>query len=173
VVAINPAVSESKTPFRWKYVILPVALCLLTIILAVCFYPYLSSEVAYHFNGDAPDKWLTRESFIAWMIIPQVIFTVLALVIVRMASMTTRYIQSGSSTLEGLLAIMGNMLALPELAILFALVYFFLYNAYQIKLISLWLIICIILIVGAVILAILFIRAVRRARRKQAKTSQE
>jgi uncharacterized membrane protein len=179
VVAINPAASvnkntpEDKARFRWTYFALPVALFLFTVILAACFYPLLPSEVAYHFQGDAPDRWLSRGGFIAWMIIPQVIFTLLAFAVVRTVMLTSRHFPAGSSPLNDILLIMGNMIALPQVVIIFAMVDFFLYNAYQIKLFPLWIFILIILVLGALILAILFMRAIRRARRRQVKISQE
>ncbi len=173
MVAINLATSENTIRFRWAYIALPVALFLLTIILAACFYPFLSSDVAYHFDGDTPDRWLSRGGFIAWMIIPQFIFTIIALAVVRTVSLTSRHFPSGTSPLQDILPIMGNMLALPQLVIIFAMVSWFIYNAYQIKLFSLWIFIVIVLVIGVLILAALFMRAVRRARRRQAKTSQE
>jgi len=75
--------------------------------------------------------------------------------------------------LQDILPIMGNMLALPQIVIIFAMVSFFIYNAYQIKLISLWIFILIVLVIGGIILALLFMRAVHRARRRQANISQE
>jgi heme exporter protein D len=173
VVDINPTASENSFRFRWAYVALPVAFLLLTVILAGCLYPFLSSEVAYHFNGNMPDRWLSRGGFIAWIIIPQFIFTIIALAVVRLVMLTSRSFPAGTSPLQDLLPIMSNMLAIPQLVIIFALVSFFVYNAYQIKLISLWIFIVIVLVIGAIILALLFMRAVRRARRRQAKTSQE
>jgi uncharacterized membrane protein len=173
VVAINPATSKDVARFRWFYVALPVALFLVTIILAACFYPFLSPEVAYHFDGDTPDKFLSRGGFIAWMIIPQFVFTVIAIAVVRLVMLTSRNFPAGTSPLQDILPIMGNMMALPQLVIIFAMVSFFIYNAYQIKLISLWIFILIILVIGGIILALLFMRAIRRARRRQAKISQE
>ncbi len=171
--AINKNTPEDKARFRWAYAALPVALFLLTIILAVCFYPFLSPEVAYHFDGDSPDRWLSPGTFIAWMIIPQFVFTIIAIVVVRLVMLTSRYFPAGTSPLKDLLLIMGNMMALPEIVIIFAMINFFLYNVHQIKLISLWIFILIVLVIGAIILALLFMRAVRRARRRQAKISQE
>jgi uncharacterized membrane protein len=173
VVAINPATPKVTERFRWFYVALPVALFLITIILAVCFYPFLSSEVAYHFDGDTPDKFISRGGFIAWMIIPQFIFAVIAIAVVRLVMLTSRNFPVGKSPLQDILPIMGNMLALPQLVIIFALVSFFIYNAYQIKLISLWVFILIILVIGVIVLALLFMRAIRRARRRQAEINQE
>jgi heme exporter protein D len=173
VVGINPAASENSIRLRWVYFALPVALFLLTIILAVCFYPFLSSEVAYHFNGDFPDKWISRGGFIAWMIIPQFVFTIIAIAVVRLVMLSSRNFPKGTSPLHDILPIMGNMLALPQLVIIFAMVSFFVYNAYQIRLISLWLFILIVLVIGGIILALLFMRAIRRARRRQANFNQE
>ncbi|MGD0780137.1 MAG: hypothetical protein ABR954_05065 [Dehalococcoidales bacterium] len=173
MVTINAAPTENKIRFHWKYVILPVVLFALSIILAACFYPFLSPDIAYHFQGDTPDRWLARGGFIAWMLIPQVVFTLLSLAVVRLAMLASRYLPGKESPLKDILLIMGNMMALPQLVIIFAMIDFFLYNAYQIKLIPLWVFTLIILVLGAIILAILFIRASRRARRQQAKTSQE
>ncbi len=173
MVVINSTESENKNHFHWKYVILPVTFFALSIILAACFYPLLPNDVAYHFQNDIPDKWLSRGSYIGWMIIPQVVFTLLALAVVRLTMLTSRYMQGKDSPLNDILPIMGNMMVLPQIVILFAMIDFFLYNAYQIKLIPIWIFTVIILVVGAVILAILFLRASRRARRRQVKPSQE
>jgi heme exporter protein D len=176
VVVINPAVSEKPNRFRGTYIALPVAVFLISVILAACFYPFLSSDVAYHFNGDLPDRWFSRESFVAWTIIPQLIIAVIALGVVRLMMLTSRAFPSGTSPLPDLLPLMGNMWVLPQIVLIFAMVSFFVYNAYEIKLISLWIFILIVLVIGTVILALLFLRTVRRARRRQAppaKTSQE
>ncbi len=162
--------------FRWAYIALPAALSLLTVILAACFYPFLSSDVAYHFIGDAPDKFLSRGGFIAWMIIPQLIFALIAIAFVRLVMSLSRSFPAGTSPLQDILPIMGNMWALPQLVIIFAMVSFFLYNAYQITPISLWILIVVVLVIGAGILALLFVRAIGRARRRQkqpVKNSQE
>ncbi|MHB8105478.1 MAG: hypothetical protein ACYDG5_08080 [Dehalococcoidales bacterium] len=172
MVAINSAKSENKVRFRWNYVAVPVVLLLLSIILAACFYPFLSSAVAYHFQGDSPDRWLSRGGFVAWMIIPQLFFTLLAIGVVRMVMLTARFIPADSSPLPRLLPIMGNMLAIPQLIFVFAMLQFFLYDVYQVSSIPVWLLSIIVLVLGAIILAVIFIRTVRRYRR-QAKTNQE
>ena len=167
MVVIIPATSENTIRFKWGYAALPIALLLLTVILAVCFYPFLSSEVAYHFEGDTPDKFLSRGGFITWMIIPQFVFAIISLAVVRLVMLTSRSFTSKTSPLQDILPIMGNMLALPQIVIIFTMVSFFVYNAYQIKLISLWIFILIVLVIGGFILALLFMRAISRARRHQ------
>jgi uncharacterized membrane protein len=173
VVAINSAEPEKKIRFRWNYAILPVVFFALSIILAVCFYPLLPDDVAYHFQNDMPDRWLSRGSFLGWMIIPQVVFTLLALAIVRLTMLISRYMPGKDSPLKDVLRIMGNMMVLPQIVFVFAMIDFFLYNAYQTNLIPLWIFTLIILVVGAAVLAILFLRAIHRARRQQAKPNQE
>jgi hypothetical protein len=176
VVTISPAALEKPIRFRWAYIALPVALFFLTVILAGSFYPFLSSDVVYHFIGDVPDRFLSRGGFIAWMIVPQLIFALIALAFVRLVMSLSRSFPAGTSPLQDLLPIMGNMWAVPQLVIVFTMVSFFLYNAYQIIPISLWILIVIVLGIGAAILALLFVRAIRRARRRQkqpAKNSQE
>jgi uncharacterized membrane protein len=172
VVAISPAISQDKAPFRWKYVILPALFLVVTIILAACFFPLLSSEVAYHFSSDMPDRFISRGAFIFWVLIPQLLFTLLAFGIVRLISLTARHFPPEGSPLDDILTIMGNIWALPQLVIIFAMVEFFLYNAYQIQLISLWIVVVIILAIGAIALVILFMRAIRRARQRQAKLAR-
>ena len=179
MVAINPIESPNKTtpenkiPFRWTYIVLPVAFLLLSVILTAIFYSRLPSEIAYHFQGDSPDRWLGRSTFITWMIIPQVLFTVLAFAIVRVILLGARYWPPESTPLKKLLPVMGNMVALPHIILFFAMLQFFLYNAYQIKMMPLWIIALIIMILGGIILVVFFIRIVRQFRSRQGKSLQE
>jgi uncharacterized membrane protein len=173
VAVINAAQTENKIRFRWTYIALPVALFLLSLILAACFYPLLPDEIAYHFQNDSPDKWFSRGAFIGWMVIPQIFFAILSLIVVRIVMLTSRYLPSPNSPLPNMLPIMGNMIALPQIVLIFAMLDFFLYNSYQIKLIPLWIFTLIVLVLGAIILIVLFIRTIRRYRRRQANIHQE
>jgi len=173
VVNINSELTENKIRLRWTYVVLPVSLFVISIILAACFYPLLPDEIAYHFQNDSPDKWLSRGTFLGWMIVPQVFFTILAIIIVRITMLTSRYLPQYRSPLPGLLPIMGNMVALPQIILIFAMLDFFLYNAYQIKLVPLWVFTLIVLVLGAVVLIILFIRALRRYRQERINVRRE
>ncbi|OGN99006.1 MAG: hypothetical protein A2Y89_00250 [Chloroflexi bacterium RBG_13_51_18] len=179
MVPINPAEiekqdgSESKIRFRWTYIVLPVTLFLLSLILAACFFPFLADEIAYHFQNDIPDRWLSRGALIGWMIIPQVFFTILSIVVVRIIMLTSRYLPQRNSPLPSLLPMMGNMIALPQIVLIFAMLDFFLYNTQQIKLIPLWIFTLIVLAGGIFVLGVFFIQAIRRSRRLKAKISQE
>jgi uncharacterized membrane protein len=173
VVAINSAESENKIRFRWTYIVLPAALLLLSLILVACFYARLPASIAYHFQGDSPDKWLSRGAFIGWMIVPQVFFAVLSWAIVRVVLLAARYLPPGGTPLNKLLPVMGNMMALPQIVLFFALLDFLLYNAYQIKMIPLWVITLIFLVLGGIFLGVFFVRTIRRFRRQQSKSLRE
>jgi uncharacterized membrane protein len=179
VVAINPAESANKTTpenkiaFRWTFIVLPAAFLLLSLILAAIFYSRLPADIAYHFQGDLPDKWLARGAFTAWMIIPQVFFVLLSLAVVRVVMLAARYLPAEGSPLPSLLPLMGNMMALPQIVLFFAMLQFFLYNAYQIKMIPLWIIVLIVMVLGGVVLCVLFVRTIRQFRRRQSKNLQE
>jgi uncharacterized membrane protein len=173
VGAINSAERDNKIRFRWTYIVLPVSFFLLSLILAACFYTFLSDEIAYHFQNDVADKFLSRGAYIGWMIVPQAFFTILAIVVVRIVMMTSRFLSTNGSALKNLLTIMGNMLALPQIVLTFAMIDFFLYNVHQINLIPLWIFTLIVLILGLIVLGAFFIRAIRQSRRLRAKIRQE
>jgi uncharacterized membrane protein len=163
---------ENKPRFRWTYIILPISFLALSVILAAAFYSRLSPEIAYHFNGDTPDRWLTRGAFLGWMIVPQVFFTLLAFLTVRIMLAGARYWPPQSTPLQRLLPVMGNMLALPQIILFVAMLQFFLYNAYQTRPVPLWIISLVILLAGGVFLAVFFICTIRQIRR-QAKIHRE
>ncbi len=158
----EPATREIL-PFRGKYIILPLVILLLSIILVAYFYRLLPGEVAYHFEGGLPDKWMSRGAIIAWMLAPQFFFTLLASVIVGVTlKLSTNFQQTASSWVEKMLSLMGNMIALPQIILGFAMLDIFSYNAYQIRLIPLWVFALIAMGLGGIILGVLFIQAIRR-----------
>jgi uncharacterized membrane protein len=179
VVTIRPSESDSKTnpeikiTFRWTYIVLPVVFLFISLIFIVFFYRLLPSDVAYHFQGNSPDKWLSRGAFTAWLFIPQFFFTLLSFVLVRVVLLGARYWPSADTPLNKLLPVMGNMVALPQIILLFAMFDFLIYNTYQIKLIPLWVVTLIVMILGGIVLAVFFIRTISQFRRRQGKNLQE
>lgn len=150
-------------PFRWRYIILPVALLILSLILTGYFYPLLPGETAYHFKDGSPDEWMSRSAVLAWMLAPQFFFVLLAAAIVWVViKLSTRFPQIVRRWLEGMLSIMGNMIALPQVILSFAMLDIFSYNAYQIHLMPLWVFALMVMGVGGIILGIFFIRAIRK-----------
>jgi len=158
---------KETLPFHWNYIILPVAILLLSIILTASFYHQLPNEVAYNFKIDGSlDRWLSREMTVVLMLTPQFFLTLLA------AALTWGITKLGipSQQKEGIrikpkiiLSLMGNMVALPQIIFCFALVDIFSYNSYQMHIMPLWVFALIIMGLGAVILSIFFFFALRRA----------
>jgi len=174
VVTISSANSENTKIFRWTYIVLPVAILLLSVILTAFFYRLLPDEVAYRFSGGEPSHWSGRGAFIAWVLILQFVFALLSLAIAYLATSTSRRLQIDESSLNrSLFTIMGNLMALPQIILLFAMLDIFLYNAYQIKLIPLWVFALMVLVLGCIILGVFFIRSIRQYRHLRGKNLRE
>lgn len=136
-------------PFRWSYIILPVAIFLLSIILAAYFYHLLPAKVAYHFKLDGtPDRWLSREMTMVWVLTPQLFLILLAGAIIWGITKLGILLRQTESTWirpEGILSFMGNIIALPQLIVGFAMLDIFSYNSYQRHIMPMWLFLLIIL----------------------------
>jgi len=173
VDVINVNIPDNKPIFRWVFIVLPLVLLLLSLILTAIFYQQLPDRVAYHFQDSLPDKWLGRGAFITWLLIPQVFFTLLAFIVVRVVLLSARYWPTDNTPMKRILPVMGNMVALPQIIITFTMLDIFLYNAYQVKLVPVWVFALAIMILGVVVLGVFFVQTIRQARRQHVKTHQE
>jgi uncharacterized membrane protein len=173
VDGINVNTPHNKTTFRWAFIIFPVVLLLLSLILTAIFYQQLPAQIAYHFMDSSPDKWLSRSTFITWLLIPQVFFTLLAFIVVRMVLLSARYWPTENAPMKRILPVMGNMVALPQMILTFTMLDIFLYNAYQVKLVPVWVFALAIMILSVVVLGVFFIQTIRQSRRQYPKTHQE
>lgn len=121
--------------FRWNYIVLPAAILLLSVFLSIYFYRLLPAEIAYHFKFDGtPDRWLGRGVVVAWTLIPQLILTLLAgaaVWIITKMSIFSRHTESTWIKPKKILLFMGNMIALPQFVLFFAMLDIFSYNSYQ------------------------------------------
>ena len=164
---VKQAAPVKTLTFRWSYITLPVAILILSIILTAYFYHLLPAEVAYLFKFDgSPSRWLSREMIIAWLLIPQFVLTLLAGVFVwGITKLGTLFKQPGNTRIksERVLLLMGNMVALPQIILSFAMLDIFSYNSYQIHLMPLWAFTLIVMGLGAIALGLFFIQAIRRA----------
>ncbi len=165
--ATRKTTPANALPFRWSYIILPVTILFLSIVLTACFYHLLPAEVAYHFKADgSADKWLSRGMIVAWTLTPQVLLTLLAAAITwgitRLNALFRQTEVSGIRPTR-IISLMGNMVALPQSILCFAMLDIFSYNSYQIHLIPLWVFALTIMGLGGIILGIFFIHAMRRA----------
>ncbi len=160
--------------FRWSYIMLPVVFFLFSVILAVVFYNKLPPEVYYHFSGDIPDREVSRVAIIAWLLIPQFFLAFIGVAISGIGSIISKkYELSDSNHIKRMLMAMGNMVALPQIILIFAMLDIFLYNAYDIRLIPLWIVIVIILLLGTIVLGIFFFQTLRQYHRSNIKQNQE
>lgn len=173
MLAINPTSSDSNITYRWTYILLPALILLLSVILAASFYGRLPPELAYHFTDGSPDGWMSRGAITAWVLIPQFLLLFIGLVISGgTAILSKRSPESESPSLKKVLLIMGNMVALPQIIITFAMLDIFLYNAYQVHLIPLWVFALIVIVAGGLILGLFLIQALRQFRRLPVETSR-
>ena len=170
---INVNVPSNKPTFRWAFIILPLVFLLLSLVLTAIFYLQLPAQIAYHFADNSPDKWLSRSAFITWLLIPQVFFTLLAFIVVRVVLLSARYWPTENTPMKRILPVMGNMVALPQIILTFAMLDIFLYNAYQVKLVPVWVFALAIMILGVVVLGVFFFQTIRQTRRQRLKTHQE
>jgi len=157
-------------PFRWSYIILPAAILLLSIVLSAYFYHLLPTEVAYHFELDGtPDRWFSRGMTMVWVLVPQFLFTLLAGAIVwGITKLGILSVQTASTWIkpERMLSLMGNMIALPQLIVCFAMADIFSYNSYQMHIMPMWIFLLIILGLATIALGLLLIVIFTRARRQ-------
>ena len=106
---------------------------------------------------------MNRGAIIAWMLTPQFLFALLAGVIVwGITKLSSRFQPTASHRVENILSIMGNMIALPQIVLGFAMLDIFSYNSYQIHLMPLWIFALIVMGLGGIILGISFALAIRR-----------
>jgi uncharacterized membrane protein len=149
---------------RLSYIIVPLAVLLLALALAAYFYHLLPQELAYHFELDGtPDGWLSREVILVWMLLPQLVFVLVAWGVAWGVTLfSRRFGEIRGSGAEKTVLFMGNIIALPQLLLCFAMVDIFSYNLYQKHLMPIWAFLLVILglvtIALGVFLAYVFLR---------------
>ncbi len=163
-------------PFRWSYIILPVVIFLLSIILTAYFYRLLPVDVAYHFKLDgSPDKWLSREIIVVWLLAPQLFLALLAGGIGwGMTKLGALFGQSeGTGIKPGkIILLMSNMIALPQIILCFAMLNIFSYNAYQVY-IPVWVFLLVILGLATIVLVTLLALIISKARQQPASQPKD
>ena len=98
-------------------------------------------------------------------ILPQILLVavavILALVMTRLASRF--WPREGTRTNpKTIVALMGNMIALPQIVFGFAMADIFVYNAYQMRLPPLWIFAIVFIVVGGIAIGAVFVRAIMR-----------
>lgn len=150
-----------------SFIILPLVLLMVSIVLTIFFYRLLPTEVAYRFELDgSPGGFLSRGQTILLLLTPQLLLALSAWGItwgVIRLGFLSRYRDSLLFEPERVLALMGNMLAIPQAILCFATLDIFSYNAYQVHIMPLWQFALIVLAVGTIILGIFSVPLVLKA----------
>ena len=168
------AITVKSLSYRWRYILLPVIILLLSIIIVAYFYRLLPGEIAYHFKDGSPDRWLSRSAIIVWMLIPQFLLALLAVAIVwGTIRLGARFWQAENTAIKKVLSLMGNMVALPQIILGFAMLNIFSYNSYQTHIMPWWVFALIAMVGGGIILGIFFLLVIRQVRQPQVRSFKE
>ena len=155
--------SSERISFRWKHIWLPAAILLLSLALAAYFYRLLPAELVYSFKSGAAENSMSRIEAIIWTVAPQVALVLLAAGIVWLVTWLGRRAPGAASPVtEKIMSLMGNMLALPQVILAFAMLDIFIYNLYQTHIMPLLAFALIVMAAGLFILVAYFLVAVRQ-----------
>lgn len=127
----------------------------------------MPAEVAVRFDNGLAVSWLSRQMTLLLALLPQFLLALIGLALAWVTNrMTARSWPEGTKTNpRAIIAIMGNMVALPQIVFGFAMADIFVYNAYQVHLPALWILVLVIMVAGGIVIGVVFTRAIRRERR--------
>jgi len=159
--------ADSHFNFQWRYITAPLVILIVSIIIVVYYYRFLPDELAYHFTTDGSgDRWLSREWFTVIILLVQFLLASvgagIALIVAKMGQWSVKAGTLQARALPGVIAVMSNMVVLPQLVLGFTMLETFSYNAYQVHLLSPYTFTLIVLLVGGLVLAFLFFKAIKQ-----------
>ena len=166
---LTPA-EHSKQAFSFRYISLPLALLIIYAIIAAVFFNKLPEEqAAYRFLIDGtPSAFASREAVTGIGLAIQAGIVLIALGIV-IAVLRSGYLGHAEGTLikpATLVMLMGNLPALLQVILVFAMYDIFSYNAYQKHPMPLWLFAVIILVVVTIALIVFIVAYAIKAGRQ-------
>jgi uncharacterized membrane protein len=158
---------EPDSSFKWRYVILPLLFVIISVITVLYFYHLLPVRLAYHFTEEnLGDKWIARGWFIFIILFSQFLLASSGVGIALAVAKIGRWALKGGmvqvKSLPGIMAVMSNMVVLPQLILYFAMLDIFSYNAYQVHLLSLFVFTIVVMLAGGLLLAFLFFKAIKK-----------
>jgi uncharacterized membrane protein len=166
-IATTQAPQASAPPFRWRYVLWPLVVLAISVAATAFFYHLLPEPAAWRFAADGSgERFLSRGTLVAILLVPQFVLAGGAAIIALVVSRIGLWMKAGPTPASagGLIILMSNMVALPQIILCFAMLDIFVYNAYQVHLLKLWVFAVLVMVVGSVVLGICFARAMRQAR---------
>ncbi len=165
---LAPKSPTSPPGFRWTYVLPPLLVFLASVFVALIFYRMLPARVGYRFQSDGtPDAWVGKGVLVAVLLVPQFLLALAAGIIALAVTKVGGLMKAGEgamSSLSSVVAIMSNMVLLPQIVLFFAAVDIFSYNAYQFHFLSPLISALLVMVIGGFVLMFLFYRAVQRMR---------
>ena len=168
---VQSETDTSSLRFRWRYIALPLVILVLTIALVAFFYHLLPSEVVYSSGpDDSTVETVSRGLVVIWTLLPQFLLTLFALATVwgiTKLGPVLKQMEGFAISLDTIALAMGNMIALPQAILFFAMLNIFSYNSYEFRILPLWVIALFVMTLGTVILGIFFIRTIRQIQNKQ------
>lgn len=165
--AVTAQPQPAAPPFRWRYVMWPLVVLVISLAATAFFYRLLPEQVAWRFAADGSgEKFVSRGTLVAILLAPQFVLAFGAAVIALVVSRIGLLMKAGPTPAStgGLIILMSNMVALPLVILCFAMLDIFVYNAYQVHLLKLWVFTVLAMVVGGVVLGISFARVMRQAR---------
>jgi hypothetical protein len=167
VTTINISAPVKKTSekivFRWTYIALPLLALWITVALISAFYIKLPPDVIYRFSGGQA----SRGALAGWIITIQAVFVLIAAVIVLLVTGAARRMQLKESRLiRPVFSLMGNLIAVPQIIVIYAAADIFLYNIYGKTLPALWIFGLGVLLAGGAVITVVFARVLMAARKR-------
>jgi hypothetical protein len=157
----EPPQPETKTRLRWSYFFVPLLILLVSVIITIYFYGKLPAAVVWQLNS-ANSPTISRPQIALWAIVPQVLLTLLAVIIAYGATRISDLFKEAAASgiqLDSILMVMSNVVVIPQLILTFAMLRIFSYNSFQTDVNFVWWVSLAVIIVGIILLSVFFLRA--------------
>ncbi|AII60833.1 hypothetical membrane protein [Dehalococcoides mccartyi CBDB1] len=163
----QPNLPAASFRFRPVYFMAPLMVLVISLLLTAVYYGRLPSDVAYRFSIDgAPVTYIDAGLITGVLLGVQLLLVLfafgLAIFLPRLGffknNQTDFWVKPGT-----LLGFMGNIMAVPQLILAYALLDVFVYNVHQIHLLPLWLFAIILIVIAAIVIGIFAIPVFVRA----------
>lgn len=160
--------SDTRLPFRWRYIIAPVAVLVVSVVAAAVFFRLLPAQVTYGYGSGSGGRQISRGLLLVVLLSPQFILAFLSAAVAHVvARVGSRFVKDGGTSVgvvESVGTIMSNMVVLPQLVLCYAMIDMFRFNSYGTHLPPLYVFAVIVMLVGGVALGLFFLRALQQAR---------
>jgi hypothetical protein len=157
----EPPQTQTKTRLHWSYFFVPLLILLVSVIITAYFYGKLPAQVVWQLNS-VNSPTISRSQIALWAIVPQVLLTLLAVIIAYGATGISALFQEAAASgiqLDSILMVMSNVVVIPQLILTFAMLRIFSYNSFQTDVNFVWWVSLAVIIVGIILLSVFFIRA--------------